>query len=105
MLGKSGDELSVKKSGDLLQRLKLIDVSQVSIFGEAVKSRPPTRSHRDTGTSLPPPGSNRTTRAPSGGWSRMVPGRGLPAGDQVAAAASKMSRLPGPTRVRTASAL
>ena len=33
MLGKSGDELTVKKSGQVLQRLKLIDVSQVSLFG------------------------------------------------------------------------
>jgi len=33
MLGKSGDELTVKKSGDMLHRLKLIDVSQVSLFG------------------------------------------------------------------------
>ncbi len=33
MLGKSGDELTVKKSGQVLQRLKMIDVSQVSLFG------------------------------------------------------------------------
>jgi CRISPR-associated protein Cas1 len=33
MLGKSGDELTVKKSGQMLQRLKMIDVSQVSLFG------------------------------------------------------------------------
>jgi len=33
MIGKSGDELVVKKSGEVLQQVKLIDTSQVSIFG------------------------------------------------------------------------
>lgn len=33
MLGKSGDELTVKKSGQIVQRAKMIDVSQVSVYG------------------------------------------------------------------------
>jgi CRISPR-associated protein Cas1 len=33
MLGKSGDELTVKKSGQVVRHVKLIDVSQVSVFG------------------------------------------------------------------------
>jgi len=36
MLGRSGDELTVKKSGQVLQRLKMIDVSQVSLFGNVM---------------------------------------------------------------------
>jgi len=33
MLGKSGDELTVKKSGQIVRHMKLIDVAQVSVFG------------------------------------------------------------------------
>jgi len=32
-LGKSGDELTVKKQGDLLRKVKLLDVSQVCLLG------------------------------------------------------------------------
>lgn len=35
MLGKSADRLEVKKAGKLIQSVRLIDVSQVSIFGNA----------------------------------------------------------------------
>jgi CRISPR-associated protein Cas1 len=36
MVGKSGDELTVKKSGEVVQQVKLIDTSQVSVFGNAM---------------------------------------------------------------------
>ena len=32
-LGKSGDQLTIKRRGELIRKVKLIDVSQVSIFG------------------------------------------------------------------------
>jgi CRISPR-associated protein Cas1 len=38
MLSTSGDELTVKKSGQVLQRLKMIDGSQVSLFGNVTIS-------------------------------------------------------------------
>lgn len=36
VLGKSGDELTVKKSGQVVRHVKLIDVAQVSVFGNVL---------------------------------------------------------------------
>lgn len=36
MVGKTGDELTIKKSGQVLQQVKLLDTSQVSVFGNVL---------------------------------------------------------------------
>jgi CRISPR-associated protein Cas1 len=52
MVGKSGDELTVKKSGEVVQQVKLIDTSQVSVFGNAMVTAQALREITAAGISI-----------------------------------------------------